>query len=526
MPGHSIAARRPRGAPAHAHRVVDPDRLQSILEDAAHVTGEAAALVLPTTEAEIADVLATSKAVLPIGAQSSLTGGATPRGEVVLATARLNRIDAVQAGRIGVQAGVSLAELDAALARSGCYYPPAPTFSGAFIGGTVATNAAGAATFKYGTTRDWVEALTVVLATGDVLEIARGEVRAHPDHYFDIRLNAGSIRVPLPRYRMPRVPKLSAGYYAEPGMDLIDLFIGAEGTLGVVVEVILRTIAPRPAWCLAFVPFCDRSRAMTFVRDLRARAGEIGVAAIEHLDARCLGIAHDDRLDERTGLAWPLETTLALLVTLELPAGTGSQQAFDEIGRANDSVTPETPLVRFCRALETAGALDDVQIAVPGDHARMVQLVALREEIPASVNQRIGRAKADVDQRIEKTAGDMIVPFDRLDEMLACYEREFGGRGLDVAVWGHISDGNLHPNVLPRSFADVEAGRAAMLSAGKEAIRLGGSPLAEHGVGRSPIKQRLLEELYGRDGIDQMRAVKRALDPEWKLAPGVLFPPI
>jgi len=156
----------------------------------------------------------------------------------------------------------------------------------------------------------------------------------------------------------------------------------------------------------------------------------------------------------------------------------------------------------------------------------MVQLVALREEIPASVNQRIGRAKADVDRRIEKPAGDMIVPFDRLDEMLACYEREFGGRGLDVAVWGHISDGNLHPNVLPRSFADVEAGRAAMLSAGKEAIRLGGSPLAEHGVGRSPIKQRLLEELYGRDGIDQMRAVKRALDPEWKLAPGVLFPPI
>ena len=169
--------------------------------------------------------------------------------------------------------------------------------------------------------------------------------------------------------------------------------------------------------------------------------------------------------------------------------------------------------------------MDDVQIAVPGDHARMAQLLALREEVPASVNSRIGRAKQDVDQRIEKPAGDMIVPFDHLEELLASYEREFERRRLDVAVWGHISDGNLHPNVLPRSFADVESGRAAILEVGREAIRLGGSPLAEHGVGRNLVKQQLLEALYGRAGIDEMRAVKRTLDPDWKLAPGVLFPP-
>ena len=94
-----------------------------------------------------------------------------------------------------------------------------------------------------------------------------------------------------------------------------------------------------------------------------------------------------------------------------------------------------------------------------------------------------------------------------------------------MAVWGHISDGNLHPNVLARSFADVESGRAAILEVGREAIRLGGSPLAEHGVGRNRVKQQLLEELYGREGIEEMRAVKRALDPRWTLAPGVLFPP-
>ena len=72
--------------------------------------------------------------------------------------------------------------------------------------------------------------------------------------------------------------------------------------------------------------------------------------------------------------------------------------------------------------------------------------------------------------------------------------------------------------------ADVESGKAVILELGREAIRLGGAPLAEHGVGRNSVKQRLLEQLYGRDGIEDMRAVKQAIDPEWKLAPGVLFP--
>jgi len=161
-------------------------------------------------------------------------------------------------------------------------------------------------------------------------------------------------------------------------------------------------------------------------------------------------------------------------------------------------------------------------LPVPGDAARERQLLAVREAVPAGVNARIGRAST-LDGRIAKTAADMIVPYDRLEELLTIYEQEFRARGLDAAVWGHVSDGNLHPNVIPRSFEEAEAGKAAILVFGREVIRLGGSPLAEHGVGRNPVKQRLLLDLYGRDGIDDMRAVKRALDPEFKLAPGVLF---
>src|SRR5262249_60506576 len=141
------------------------------------------------------------------------------------------------------------------------------------------------------------------------------------------------------------------------------------------------------------------------------------------------------------------------------------------------------------RVCDAAGVLDRVEIAVPGDAARQHQLLALREAVPAGVNARVGRAKQRVDGRIAKTAADMIVPFERVGELMTVYDEEFRRRGLDAAVWGHISDGNLHPNVIPRTFADVEAGRDAILAFGRTVRALGGSPLAEHGVGRNPTKQ-------------------------------------
>jgi D-lactate dehydrogenase (cytochrome) len=164
-------------------------------------------------------------------------------------------------------------------------------------------------------------------------------------------------------------------------------------------------------------------------------------------------------------------------------------------------------------------------VALLGRARRAAQFVALREAVPAGVNQRVGAAQRDVDPRIAKTAADMIVPFDRFAEMMAIYREGFASRGLDAAVWGHISDGNVHPNVLPRSYGDVERGREAIVFFGREVARLGGCPLAEHGVGRHPVKQALLRQLYGERGIDEMRAVKRSLDPTGKLAPGVIFDP-
>ncbi|HJZ72802.1 MAG TPA: FAD-binding oxidoreductase [Vicinamibacterales bacterium] len=532
----SMAALRARRAAGDASTTAsisrDADVIAAHLEDAAHFPGGfASGIAAPASEAEVAALLRASPAVLPIGAQSSLTGGATPRGELLLSTARLNRIVAIGDDWIRAEAGVTLVALDAALAHSGRHYPPVPTFTGAFVGGIVSTNAAGAATFKYGATRDWVRAITVVLANGDILDIERGRTRARSGR-FELTLSDGVVSVSVPTYRLPQVAKVSAGYFAAPEMDLIDLFIGSEGTLGVITAVTLRVLPVRPAICLAFVPFVERDAALSLVSTLRRAAQAtwrgldahgLDISAIEHMDARSLEILRDDGVDRACGVTIPASAAIALLIALDLAPQTTAAQAFDEIGRARDRDAPDTPLVRLCRSLDAAGVLDRVEIAVPGDTARQHQLRALREAVPAGVNARIGRA-TQIDSRIAKTAADMIVPFERVGELMRVYDEEFRRRGLDAAVWGHISDGNLHPNVIPRTFADVEAGRDAILEFGRSVRALGGSPLAEHGVGRNPTKQRLLRDMYGDEGIEQMRAVKRALDPEWKLAPGVLVP--
>jgi D-lactate dehydrogenase (cytochrome) len=502
-----------------------------VLEDAAHYPGGAAAAVaVPRSEADVAALLRSSRSVLPVGAQSSLTGGATPHGGVVIRTDRLSRVLHVGHDRVRVEAGVTLTDLDDVLGAQGLGYPPVPTFQGAFAGGVVATNAAGPATFKHGATRQWVHALTVVLADGSVVDIERGAVRADEGRFEVIRPDGTCVLVTLPSYTVPDVSKRSAGYDAAPDLDAIDLFIGSEGTLGIVTEVTFRVQA-RPARCLALVPCRSEGTALELVSELREAAHRtwrthdphgIDVSAIEQMDRRCISLLREDGADVRFGTPLPGWCDTLLLVHFDLAPSCTAAQAYEQIATALEPDS-DGPLVRFCRALEYRGLLDDTHVAAPGDDARAEQLFAIREAVPAAVNRRVGAART-VDARITKTAADMIVPFAAFEEMLWRYRARLDARGLDYAIWGHSSDGNVHPNVIPRSYADVEAGRGAILEWGRDVAELGGCPLAEHGVGRNPVKQALLRQLYGDRGIEQMRALKRALDPEWKLSPGVIFP--
>ena len=517
-----ITARRPRDERApHIDR--DPSIVASFLSDAAHVPGGfASGVAFPRTEADVAALVREAERVLPVGAQSSLTGGATPRGELILSTRALSTIGDVgpvlsdrpdRGQTIRVGAGVPLASLQTSLTRSRLYYPPVPTFDGAFVGGTIATNAAGAATFKYGSTRPWVAGITVVLANGDVLDVRRGEVSASSEGLVEVQLTSGqTMSIAVPGYRMPDVAKLSAGYYARPGMDLIDLFIGSEGTLGIVVESTLRVI-PRPRRAVALIQCADDAQAIAVTGALREEAcetwngrGALDVSAIEYMDARALRSVADETFT-RANVTRPGGESVALMVQIEV----GS----DEAGA----------FARLQDLLDSCGVVEEAAVAAPDDERGAQRLFELREAVPAGVNALVAAAKARAHPDIEKTAGDMVVPFSRLAESLGLYRQAFESRGLDYAIWGHVSDGNLHPNLIPRTFEDMTRGREAIFEIARGVIGMDGAPLAEHGVGRSALKQRLMRELYGDQGIEQMRIVKRALDPEWKLAPGVLFPP-
>ena len=465
-------------------------------------------MAFPADVDEVAALVRTAARLLPIGAQSSLTGGATPRDDLVLSTRQLSHIAEPTGDTVRVGAGVPLSDLQRFLAVRGLYYPPVPTFDGAFVGGTIATNAAGAATFKYGVTRDWVAGVTIVLADGSILDLRRGDVLASDAGVLEIENSRGVIDIAIPTYRVPRLPKVSAGYWSEPHLDLVDLFIGSEGTLGVIVDATLR-VKRRPSRCVALIVCGSEQQAIAVTAELRKEAAStddpLDVAAIEYVDAKSLALL-DEAAFSRAGISRPGGDATMVLVQLETEGNV------------------DAALLRFHEVLLRTGAEGDPVVAMPGDERTATRLFELREAVPAAVNARVGTAKARVDERIQKMAGDFIVPFDTIATALALYRGAFERRDLQYAIWGHISDGNLHPNVIPRSRADVEKSRDALREMARGVMALGGVPLAEHGVGRNPLKQQFLHDMYGEAGIEQMRAVKRALDPEGKLAAGVLFP--
>lgn len=504
------------------------DLIERYLHDAARYPGgHASGVVRPRTVGDVAETLRQVAAlkglpfwhILTVGAQSSLTGGATPLGDLVLSTERLTSLR-IEGDTIRVGAGVTLQAIQDALANVGRWLPPVPTYLGATAGGAVATCAAGAATFKYGTVRSWVHGMTVILASGEVLVLTRGQRRA-------------SDLITVPALRMPDVPKSSAGYFMADGMDLVDLLIGSEGTLGIVAEVVFRSAAQPAARCHALVPVADESVGIRLVADLRDAARQtwrnhdplgIDVSAIEHIDARSIAIVREDGVDRKLDLTLPSGAGIVLLIEIELSSAAASADLWSQLETARDADGVDSPLRRFCALLDRHGALDDAEIALPDDKIRAATFAELREAVPAGVNRRVALAQQQIDPGIYKTAADMIVPFDRFDEMMRVCRRLFSDRGLDLAVWGHISDGNVHPNVLPKSADEVKLGQEAILALGDAVIAMGGSPLAEHGVGRNQVKQELLRRLYGSAGIDAMRAIKLSLDPHGVLAPGVVFP--
>jgi D-lactate dehydrogenase (cytochrome) len=530
--------------------LTDPDVVAGVLEDASHLPGgHAAGLVRPENEAEVAAALADAtrrgQPVLAIGAQSSLTGGAVPVGDLVISTARLDAIGPASAGTaptVRAGAGVRLDRLLAELAARDLYYPPVPTYQLACLGGTVATNAAGSATFKYGPTRPWVRALRVLTVEGWLLSVVRGEHRVAAGDDFEIELPDGAVRrVTAPTYRPPAVKKCSMGYHAADELDLIDLFIGSEGTLGVVTEIEVSLI-PAPAGVLAALVLAPgEAAALELVGELReaserCRAGSLDdrldVRAIEHMDGASLDLVRARGQAARLKVPLPADARMALYLEVELPVAAGEAAILADLdaviargGRVPQAVATAGPRQLF-EILARRGLLDRLELAFPLEPGRLAAFRELRESVPMAVNETVRERQARLDPRIHKLAGDMCVPFPGFADLLAVQRRELEARGLEHVVFGHVSDGNVHPNVLARSHDEMLAGREALLAVAARVKEMGGSPLAEHGVGRNPTKQEMLARHYGPDGLARMRAVKTAMDPEGRLARGVLFPAV
>ncbi|MEP6787799.1 MAG: FAD-binding oxidoreductase, partial [Acidobacteriota bacterium] len=228
------------------------DDLQNYLTDASNMQGgHAEKLFIPESADEIAEIVReaneTKTPVTISGARTGTVGGAIPFGGSVISVEKLNEITIDKDTRAAtVGSGVILADLQKAVEAEGMFYPPDPTEWSCQIGGTVATNASGARSFKYGATREYVQRLRVVLANGEIVDLRRGEVSATDDGSIMLTPeNSTKIQAKIPTFERPNVRKNVSGYFNAQSLDAIDLFIGSEGTLGVITEVEL-SLLPKP----------------------------------------------------------------------------------------------------------------------------------------------------------------------------------------------------------------------------------------------------------------------------------------
>jgi glycolate oxidase len=439
--------------------VDDPDRLESYRYDKATFcpAGTPAVVVIARETEHVQQTLRVASRlgvpVVPQGALSGLCGAANAiDGCVALSLERMDRIVELDTANrvVVVQPGIYNATLSRAVAEHGLFYPPDPSsWEFCSIGGNLATNSGGLCCVKYGVTTDYVLGLEVVLASGEVLRTGR------------------------------RTAKGVAGY------DLTKLFIGSEGTLGVITEA---TLSLRPA---AQAP---RTVAALFASAPAAAEAVSQVVACGRLPSM---LEFMDRTSLAAVNAWKrmdLPEDAAALLVAQSDAG----------GEAADA-----DIAEFGRLFAAAGATDVIEAA---DAAEGESLLAARRAIILALEQT-GTLLID----------DVCVPRTRLADLVAGVEKISADRGLVIAVYGHAGDGNFHPTVVWDATYEDQTVRAkecydAVMQLG---LDLGGTITGEHGVGL--LRREWLAEEIGPLALGLHRDIKRVFDPDGILNPGKVF---
>jgi FAD/FMN-containing dehydrogenase len=433
--------------------------------------GAALAVVRPATTAEVAGVVRacadSGVPVVPQGGNTGLVGGATPDAsgdEVVLSLTRMNRIRAVDPDNatITAEAGVTLAAVQAAARVAGLAFPLSLASEGSCtIGGNLATNAGGTAVLRYGNARDLVLGVEVVLANGDVLDLARA------------------------------LRKDNTGY------DLKQLFVGAEGTLGIVTAAVLKLYAAPQTRVTAFAALADVGDAVALLRHAKQALGD-RLVGFELVSDVALGLSrkhHPGTPDPLPGHAW-----YALV------------QADDS---ADDPALPDRVEAMLGAAIER-GVVRDA--AVARSVAQAAAMWAARENISEAQRREGPNLKHDIS-----------LPVSSIPEFLDAAQRALAAAfpGVRFVVFGHLGDGNLHYNLsAPAGTADeafvspANVERAQRIVHDLVAAR-GGSISAEHGIGQ--LKRDELARTKAPLELAVMRRIKAALDPAGILNPGKIL---
>jgi D-lactate dehydrogenase (cytochrome) len=481
----------------------EPSAIAGFLEDTSNLkNGWTPGVYFPETPEELAsllrEALADGRRYTIAGNGTGTTGARIPFGDYVIAMQKLDRIGEVgpldsERALIRVQGGALLQEVQAKAAASGWFYPPDPTEKTCFIGSTISNNSSGSRSLKYGPTRNHLQALKIALPQGDLLEIERGQYFADAEGRFSLDLPiAGHVSFQRPEYAMPSTSKHNAGYWSSPGMDLIDLFIGSEGTLGVIVEatLLLRPAPERVIACLAW--FQSEEELLTFVSEARDGIGGVSPRALELFDRRAL-----EFLRQRYS---------------EIPAETGGAIYFEEETTADRE---DGCLEAWLDLMERCGSpVEKSWAALDGEGLQ--KLRDFRHQLPVLVNEWLSR------QSESKVSTDMALPDERFAELFRLYRDACDREGFTYIIFGHIGNAHLHLNILPRNREEFDRAKALYRQLVTEVLAKGGTLSAEHGIGK--LKSEYLVQMYGREGIIEMVHVKKALDPYLVLNIGNMIP--
>ncbi len=480
------------------------DEILNYLTDASNTKGFCDAVYIPESVDDVVEILKDADAnktpVTVAGNHTGLTGACVPKGGIVLSTEKLHRIvefDEDEKYAV-VEPGLLLSEFKEFVESKGLYYPPDPTELNCFIGGNVATNASGARTFKYGPTRNYVEELEIVLPQGDLLHLKRNKNFAKGYHLILIPDSKKLIELTLPDYKMPNT-KNASGYYSKENMDAIDLFIGSEGTLGVITKIKLKLLA-KPAGVISGVVFFkDEDDALGFVTDVRdesyrtrkiKQVPAIDAAALEYFDENALKFLSSDYPN----------------IPANAKAAVWFEQEFDG--------EEEKYLELWLQQIKEHNA-DEDKVWIAFDEKEKRKLKEFRHAISVNVNEYISR------NNFRKLGTDVAVPDDRFIPFYHSIKKIVEEAGLNYVAYGHFGNSHVHLNMLPKTDGEFETGKQLYKRICIEAIKAGGTFSAEHGVGKN--KTGLLLEMYSEKNVQKMRLLKKRLDPNYILGVGNIF---